>query len=353
MNNLKRLQQALNGLEADGIMVTSPENRFFTTGFQSSAGMCIITKDSAVFATDSRYLARAKEQITGFEVQDIGGRTYHEFAAQTCRTLGIATLAFESDTMTFDRYTEYSKLDAALVPAGKFFLNLRRTKQKFELDCIIKAQRIAETAFDWLLAEIEPGMTEQELAARLIYLLYNNGSQGLSFEVIALSGANTANPHGVPGQRKLQTGDFVLLDFGAVYNGYRSDMTRTVCLGRPTEKMRRVYSVVLKAQQAAVEAGLQGEMLKDIDAAARTVIANAGYSEYFGHGTGHGVGIEVHELPNVNPRSDKGFDKGDCITVEPGIYLDGEFGVRIEDMLFFGDSGVMNLTKSPKELIVL
>ena len=353
MSNLARIQQALASLEADGIMITSPENRFFATGFQSSAGMCIITQNSAVFATDCRYLARAREQVTGFEVQDIGRRTYREFAAQTCQELGISSLAFESDTMPFDQHAEYATLEAALVPAGQFFLNLRRTKQDFELDRIIKAQRIAQAAFEQLLAEIKPGMTEQQLAARLIYLLYNNGSQGLSFEVIALSGPNTANPHGVPGERKLQDGDFILLDFGAVYAGYRSDMTRTFCLGQPTEKMRGVYNIVLKAQQAAIEKSVQGVALKDIDAAARKVIEEAGYGEYFGHGTGHGVGIEIHELPNVNTKSDKSFDPGDCITIEPGIYLDDEFGVRIEDMLFYSEQGVINLTTSPKELIIV
>ena len=196
-------------------------------------------------------------------------------------------------------------------------------------------------------------MTEKELAAELIYCLYKNGGEGLSFDPIVVSGPNTSMPHGVPGDRKLQKGDFITMDFGVIYQGYCSDMTRTVALGYATDEMKKVYNTVLKAQLAGIAASKAGATGREVDAAARDVISAAGYGEYFGHSYGHSLGMEVHENPNCTPKNEKPIPVGAVCSAEPGIYIPDEFGVRIEDVVVFEENGCRNLTKSPKDLLIL
>ena len=216
-----------------------------------------------------------------------------------------------------------------------------------------KAQEITDKTFTELQSVIRAGMTEKELAAELIYRLYKNGADGLSFDPIVVSGPNTSLPHGVPGERELQYGDFITMDFGCIYKGYCSDMTRTVALGFVTEEMDKVYHTVLAAQMAALAVTKAGATGRQIDAAARDVIADAGYGDYFGHGYGHSLGIEIHESPNLNPSNDKPMPLGAVCSAEPGIYLPGKFGVRIEDVTILTENGCENITKSPKNLIIL
>jgi len=216
-----------------------------------------------------------------------------------------------------------------------------------------EAQAITDRAFSQVLSRIREGMTEKELEAELIYCLYKNGAEGLSFSPIVVSGPNTSMPHGVAGSRKLQKGDFITMDFGAVCGGYCSDMTRTVALGYATDEMERVYNTVLRAQLAGIAASKAGVPGKEIDGAARKAIEDAGYGTYFGHGYGHSLGLEVHEEPNCNPREERTMEVNMICSAEPGIYLPGKFGVRIEDVVIFREGGCLDITQSPKNLIVI
>ena len=218
---------------------------------------------------------------------------------------------------------------------------------------MIAAQRIAERAFDEVLGEIKPGMTEREIAAELVYRMLRNGAENISFDPIVVTGAKTSMPHGVPGDRKVQRGDFLTMDFGCIYKGYCSDMTRTVAIGGVSDEMKAVYNIVLKAQLAGIAAAKAGLKGREIDAAARKVIDEAGYGEYFGHGFGHGIGLEVHEEPNAGPVSEALMEPGVVISAEPGIYLPGRFGVRIEDVIIITENGCENITTAKKELIIL
>ena len=218
---------------------------------------------------------------------------------------------------------------------------------------IIKAQRIAEAAFEHILTFIKEGVTEKEVALELDYYMLSHGADGLSFETIAVSGKNSSKPHGVPSDKKIEKGDFVTMDFGAVVEGYHSDMTRTVAVGFVTDEQKNVYETVLKAQEAAQAAASSGVCCADVDKAARDVIENAGYGEYFNHSTGHGVGVEIHEYPRLSTVCKAILSVGNVVTDEPGIYIPEKFGVRIEDMLLITENGCENLTRAPKELIIL
>ncbi len=240
-----------------------------------------------------------------------------------------------------------------LKPYQKQIGSFRASKEPWELELMRKAQEITDAAFSQMCEVVKPGMTEKEVAAELIYRLYKNGGEGLSFQPIGVSGPNTSMPHGVPGERVLQYGDFVTMDFGCLYKGYCSDMTRTVALGFVTEEMDKVYHTVLEAQLAGIAVTKAGIAGRDIDGAARKVIADAGYGAYFGHGYGHSLGLEIHEAPNANPSNDQPMPAGAVCSAEPGIYLPGKFGVRIEDVTVITENGAEVLTKSPKNLIIL
>ena len=231
--------------------------------------------------------------------------------------------------------------------------SFRAVKEDWELDNMRKAQKIADKAFDEVLPKIKAGMSELELQAELIYCMYKNGAHGLSFDPIVVSGPNTSLPHGVAGERKLQEGDFITMDFGVLYNGYCSDMTRTVALGYATEEMEKVYNTVLAAQAAGLAITRAGVPGQEIDAAARKVITDAGYCPYFGHGYGHSLGLEIHEGPNPNALNPNPIPVRAVCSAEPGIYLPGRFGVRIEDCVIYTEDGYENLATSPKNLIIL
>ena len=218
---------------------------------------------------------------------------------------------------------------------------------------MVAAQRIAERALDQILGEIRPGVTEKEIAARLQYLMLHYGASDMSFDPIVVSGPNGSLPHGVPSERVIGRGEFVTMDFGCVYRGYCSDMTRTVAVGFATEEMQTVYNTVLAAQKAGIAAAKAGVTGREVDGAARAVIEAAGYGDCFGHSFGHGVGVEIHEAPNASPMNDKPLPAGAVISAEPGIYLPGRLGVRIEDVILLTEEGCRNMTKAPKELLVL
>lgn len=266
----------------------------------------------------------------------------------------IKKLGFEENDMTYGDYLRYNEaLHAVLVPMQAKIDAFRATKEPWEIELMRKAQAITDQTFSELCKIIQAGMTEKELEAELLYRLYKHGAEGPSFDPIVVSGPNTSLPHGVPGERKLEFGDFITMDFGCIYGGYCSDMTRTVALGFVSEEMDKVYKTVLKAQLAGIAATKAGVAGRDIDGTARKVIADAGYGDYFGHGYGHSLGILIHEAPNANTRNDQPMPAGAVVSAEPGIYLPGKFGVRIEDVTVITETGCEVLTKSPKNLIIL
>ena len=266
----------------------------------------------------------------------------------------VTNLGYEENYLTVAELMAYEKeLNAKLTPFNKKINSFRGVKEAWELDNMRKAQSIADKAFAEVLPRIQVGMSELELQAELIYCLYKNGAHGLSFDPIVVSGPNSSMPHGVAGERKIQTGDFITMDFGVLYNGYCSDMTRTVAVGFATEEMEKVYNTVLQAQLAGLAITKAGVPGQDIDAAARKVITDAGYGEYFGHGYGHSLGLEIHEGPNPNARNAEPMPAGAVASAEPGIYLPGKFGVRIEDSVIYTDDGYENLCTSPKNLIII
>lgn len=354
MKNLEKYISLLNS-EVDGLLLTSRFSRHYGAEFDIAEGVAIVTKNGCRYFTDSRYIESAQNGIRGFEVMEMNrANPYTKLLNDAIAEFGVTALGYEEAYMTVAEYLGYEKnLHAKLVPMHGKIAQFRRIKEAYELERMRKAQEITDAAFAQILPRIREGITEKELAAELVYCLLKNGGEGLSFEPIVVSGPNTSLPHGVPGDRKLQKGDFITMDFGVIYQGYCSDMTRTVALGYATEEMETVYNTVLQAQLAGIAASRAGATGADIDAAARKVISDAGYGAYFGHGYGHSLGLEVHELPSCSPASDAVMEENVVSSAEPGIYLPGKFGVRIEDVVVFTADGCEILTKSPKNLIIV
>ena len=357
MNRIEKLSKALPE-GADAALITSDVNRRYFTGLGSSAGTLLAFRDAAYFIIDFRYIEVAKATVTGARVM------LQEKLTEQLDTLlkkhGAQTVAIETDYLTVGTLEQYRQklsgyeflTESTLNDA---ILSMRSVKEPQELECIQKAQAITDAAFLDILDFIQPGKTEKEIAAYLEYCMRRRGADGLAFETIAAGGPNSAKPHAVPGDRPLQTGDFFTLDYGASWGGYCSDMTRTVAVGEPTEEMRRVYQTVLEAQCLGIRTAQVGVSCRAVDEAARELIYKAGYEGCFGHSLGHSVGLEIHEMPGFSPSIDPQTlcREGMVITVEPGVYLEGRFGVRIEDMVWFAPDGTKDLTNSPKELIIL
>ena len=338
-------------------LIMSEENICYFTSFHSSNGYLVVTGEKAVFLTDSRYIEAAGNKIkTCDEILETKGMA--KSLVPAIKALGVKTLMLESERVTVSRYNEITALfDGIDVicdgDLDKTISDIRMVKNRSEIDKIITAQRIAERAFDHILGFIEVGKTEKEIALELEYFMLKNGADGLSFETIAVSGKNSSLPHGVPSDKKIVSGDFITMDYGAITEFYHSDMTRTVAVGEVSSKQIDVYETVLEAQLRAIEEIKAGKICNAVDKVARDIISSKGYGEYFGHGLGHGVGIEIHEAPSLNPTCAAVLKKGNVVTVEPGIYLPGEFGVRIEDMGIVTENGFENFTKSEKKLIIL
>ena len=354
---MKNLEKYLSLLTEDlnGLLLTSRYSRHYGAEYDISEGVAIVSAKGCRYFTDSRYIEAAQKGIKGFEViMTDREHPYAQLLNEAIADFGITTLGYEENYLTVAEYNAYdSKLNAKLIPMHAQISGFRAVKEGWELDNMRKAQEITDKAFAEMCTRIKPGMTEKELQAELIYCLYKNGGEGLSFDPIVVSGPNTSLPHGVATDRVIQPGDFITMDFGVLYNGYCSDMTRTVAVGYATEEMEKVYNTVLQAQLAALAVTKAGMIGKDIDAAARKVITDAGYGEFFGHGYGHSLGLEVHESPSPNPSNDKPMPAGAVASAEPGIYLPGKFGVRIEDVVIFTPDGHENITKSPKKLIIV
>ena len=353
MKNLEKYLSLLDG-EVDGLLLTSRYSRHYGAEFDIAEGVAIVTKAGCRYFTDSRYIESAQAGLKGFEVMDIAGAGYFKRLNDAIADFGVTTLGFEEAYLTVAEFQGFEKnLNAKLVPYNAKIAGFRAVKEEWELENMRKAQQIADKAFAEVLPRVKKGMSELELQAELIYCLYKNGAHGLSFDPIVVSGPNSSMPHGVAGERKIQDGDFITMDFGVLYNGYCSDMTRTVAVGYATEEMKTVYNTVLAAQLAGLAVTKAGVPGKDIDAAARQVIVDAGYGPYFGHGYGHSVGLEIHEAPSPAGKNDQPMPLYAVASAEPGIYLPGKFGVRIEDCVIYTEDGYENLATSPKELIIL
>ena len=354
MKNLEKYLSLLTG-EVDGLLLTSRYSRHYGAEYDIAEGVAIVTQKGCRYFTDNRYTEAAMNGIKGFEVLDVAkGGGYAKCLNTAIADFGVTCLGYEEPYLTVAEFMMYEKnLNAKLVPFNKQINGFRGVKEAWELDLMRKAQAITDKAFSEVVTRIKAGMTELELQAELIYCLYKNGATGLAFDPIVVSGPNTSLPHGVACERVIQEGDFVTMDFGALYMGYCADMTRTVAVGYATEEMKKVYNTVLEAQLAGLAASRAGVPGEAIDGAARKVIADAGYGEYFGHGYGHSLGLEIHENPSPNSRNAEPMPAGSVASAEPGIYLPGKFGVRIEDTCVYLEDGIEILTHSPKNLIIV
>lgn len=351
---IENLRKKIRKLKLDAVLVTKKENYMYFSGFTGSSAWLVITEQDAVLVTDFRYTLQAGKQAPLFEINTYKGSIIKELN-DVMEDKKVERLGFEDSNLTVEKFNDYkSKLNLKeLVPLGGILDEIREVKDSFELKVISKAVKIADDTFEHILKYIRPGVAEVELAAEMEFFMRKQGATGSSFETIVASGVRSSMPHGVASEKKLENGDAITFDFGALYNGYCSDMTRTVFLGKPDKKLEKIYKIVLEAQIESSKGVKKGANGKDIDAIARDYIAQNGYGENFGHGLGHGVGLEIHEEPRLSMTAGKNMKNGMVVTVEPGIYVDGLGGVRIEDMVVVKDENPMILTSSSKEMIIL
>jgi len=341
-----------SGVEA--VLVSNPLNVFYLSGFHGTEGSLLISQDDKYLITDFRYLDQAQEEAPDWQL--VRRKKNMTAALKTLLAkVGISRLGFESEHVTYNVFSEWqTELQGVdLIPLTSLVESLRACKDSEEVRAIRGAAAVADKAFSHILDFIKPGVREEEVAAELECFMRKHGAEKPSFDAIVASGSRGAMPHAAPSQKKVEQGDLVIMDFGAVSQKYCSDITRTVAVGPASSEQRKIYNIVLEAQAAALNAIQPGKKCSEIDAVARNVIASYGYGEHFGHGLGHGVGLEVHENPSVNTRNQGELVPGAVVTIEPGIYISGWGGVRIEDMVLITDTGLQVLTQSKKELIEL
>ena len=357
MNHFAEIRNQLPAYELDAMLLTCEANRFYASGFSSTGtdGVAIVTREETYYFTDFRYIEAANRIVRDARIEMTGhDRDYYTLLNEVIERHHLKNVGYEDEYMTVADWRSYeSKLRCTLVPATKLLRALRAVKDDAELEALTSAQRIAERALEEIYNDVRPGATEKEIAARLTYLMLHYGAENVSFDPIVVSGANGSMPHGVPGEKQIRPGEFVTMDFGCIYHGYCSDMTRTVAVGHVTEEMDTVYHTVLKAQLAGIAAAHAGVAGQAIDGAARQVIVDAGYGQYFGHSFGHGVGVEIHESPNASPTFTAELPAGAVISAEPGIYIPDKFGVRIEDVIILRDDHCDIITQAPKKLLIL
>ena len=353
IKRVERLRKLLQQHDLEALFVTNAINRRYLSGFTGSSGYLLITPQEAILFTDFRYREQAPQQAKDFRV--IEHQTDAALTiADAIKELGVTRLGFEQHDVSFADYQSYQgKLGATLVPADKLIEQLRMVKDEQEVALIETACELVDRTYEHMLGFIKPGMTERDVALELEFYMRANGADSPSFSTIVVSGVRSSLPHGAPTDKVLENGDFVTLDFGAYMNGYCSDITRTVILGKPTDRHREIYDIVLEAQLTALDRIKPGMTGKEADAIARDLITSRGYGEYFGHGLGHGLGMEIHEEPRLSKTGAFVLEPGMIVTVEPGIYIPGFGGIRIEDDVVVTETGVRRLTKSSKQLEVL
>jgi len=356
MTNLEKLQTAVANSGLDAMLLIDPKNRFYATGFHSSAGAVVVTASDAWLFTDSRYIEAAQQAAQGRYHVGLNDREHSlgDLVKGVLKEQNSQKVGGEEAALSHEDYLSFERaLDRKLIPAQKLIMDLRAAKSEEELVRMRQAQAITDRAFAHICTFLRPGVTEQAVTAELMYSMMKDGAERMSFDPIVVTGPRSSMPHGVPGQTVIREGDFVTMDFGCVYGGYCSDMTRTVAIGYATEEMKQVYHIVLEAQLAGIAAAKAGVLGYDVDKAGRDVIERAGYGAYFGHGFGHSLGLDIHESPTASPGCRVPMPEGCVCSAEPGIYLPGKFGVRIEDVVVFRENGCEVLTQSPKELIIL
>ena len=353
-HRIEALRARMEERKLEALLIAEPSNRRYISGFTGTSGYVLITMDRAVLFTDFRYMTQAAAQCPDLEVI----RHKADYLASIKPELeksGIKRLGFEQNHTAYGDYRKYAaELNPIeLVPVENLTEELRMKKDESELAIIRQAARLADQAFEHILAYIRPGLRERDVDLELEIFMRRNGASGSSFATIVASGERSALPHGVSSDRVIQPGDFVTLDFGAYYQGYCSDITRTIAVGKPSDKHREIYEIVLEAQMNCLERIRPGMTGREADALTRDIIKRYGYNDYFGHGTGHGIGLEIHEAPRLSPTSEQVLEPGMTVTVEPGIYLPGFGGVRIEDDIVITDTGMERLTTSSKAFTVI
>ncbi|MGN0522103.1 MAG: M24 family metallopeptidase [Eubacterium sp.] len=355
--NLEKIANLAKTNNCDAVILFDESNMHYLCGFSPSEGVILICADSTGYhIVDSRYTETAKNHSKSNDLTVIEIKTdFAEEIKSLAQKHNIKRLMFENETISLAKYNRYKKMlsNVEFIGADDRIMLLRNIKEQYEIDLIKTANNIAEKSFLELINEVKPGKTEKELAALFDYIMAKNGSHGISFDTILLTGEHTSMPHGVPDDRKIQDGDFVLFDFGATYKGYHSDMTRTVAVGYATDEMEKAYNLVLEAQIAGIKALDAGKKCADVYKAAYDVLERENMAQYFRHSLGHGVGLDIHEGYNASPKSKDTFEVGNVTSIEPGIYLPDKFGIRIEDLLYLSPHGRENLSKITKKLIIL
>ena len=352
-NRVTALRSLIQEQQIDAMLISDPHNRRYLSGFIGTAGYLFITESDAVLATDFRYTEQAGDQATGFEVSQIQGRL-SEWFPKLLGDLGVGKLGFEADNLTVSALTMFeeaiaeSDVEVVFEPKSGDAAKLRAIKDPGEIELLQKAIDIGDAAFEETAAKLTAGMTENEAAWEFEKAIRERGAECLSFDTIVANGVNAARPHHQTGDSKLQEGETIVFDCGATYQGYCSDLTRTVVLGDADAEVTKIYNIVLEAQEAAIEQVTAGQTGSEADGIARKIIADAGYGDMFGHSMGHGLGLEVHEEPNVGPRGTTKLQDGMPFTVEPGIYIPGWGGVRIEDVVVLENGRARVLSHAQK-----
>ncbi len=349
---LKTLRAQMLNYELDTFLIMSAENRRYLTGFDGSNGIVIVTDKAAVLITDSRYVEQAQTEAPFFEVIRYDLDSTKTIAGKLTE-FGSKKVGYETKRVTDFQINEMRKgiTSVEFVPTMDVVLNMRRIKDEYELECLKKSVSIADYALADLVKRLKAGMTEIDVACELEYLMKKHGSEGSAFGTIAVSGVRTSLPHGKPTTKKIENGDMLTLDFGAVYSGYFSDITRTISFGQPPKRLVEIFDIVAKSQLDAFESIKPGVLCKDVDASHRQIFFENDVEQYALRGLGHGVGLEIHELPRVVMNNEQPLEKGMVFTIEPGIYIPGLGGVRTEDIVYLTDKAEV-LTKSPRTIII-
>ena len=353
MQRVKNVQDKLSKYNIDALLVTNMFNVRYLANFTGTTGLVVITKDEAYFVTDFRYTEQAAEEAKGFTIVKNEGPIFEE-VAKIVQEDKIENLGFEQENITYAVYNQINDIiPCELVPVTSLVEKLREVKTEDEINIIKEAINITEKAYDYILGFVKPGKTEIEVANELDFYMRNEGATSVSFDTIVASGVRSAMPHGVASDKVIEEGDMVTIDFGCYYKGYVSDMTRTFAVGDPGEQMKEIYEIVYQANKKVNEVAKAGMTGAELDAIARDYITEKGYGPQFGHTLGHGIGLEVHEGPSLSFRNEDKLVVNNIVTNEPGIYVPGLGGVRIEDDLVIKEDGAEILMTTPKELIIL
>ena len=353
----EKVRRIIDEMNLDAILITDRYNMRYIASYRGE-GIIVLAGSGKTVITDSRYTEQVQRECEGYECADIAGKGYVACISSILdgqrKNSGNLRVGFENLSISYREYSEYSTGISGVewISLDGKLDSLREIKTDEEIENIHTAESIGDKAFSHILEYLRPGITEKDVALELEYHMKKNGAEGLSFDTIAASGMNSSMPHAIPTDKTLNKGDFLTMDFGCIYQGYCSDMTRTVAIGQPSDEMRRVYDAVLEAQLAGIAAAKAGVPGCDVHNAAWDVLKKYGYGDYFGHGFGHSLGIEIHESPNANRANTKPLPAGAVLSAEPGVYLPGKFGVRTEDVIFLTETGNRILTHAPKHLII-